>query len=75
MRKLLLLLASLACLPLARAQQPAKKPLDHTVYDRWESVTSQKISNNGKYVLYQVKPQQATARSTSKPVATALYGR
>ncbi|WP_022824619.1 alpha/beta hydrolase family protein [Hymenobacter norwichensis] len=58
MRKLLLLFAGLAYLPPALAQQPAKKPLDHTVYDRWESVTSQKISNNGKYVLYQVKPQQ-----------------
>jgi dipeptidyl aminopeptidase/acylaminoacyl peptidase len=42
----------------AVAQQAPKKPLDHSVYDKWESVANQKISHNGKYVLYQVKPQQ-----------------
>ncbi|WP_035561732.1 alpha/beta hydrolase family protein [Hymenobacter sp. IS2118] len=58
MTKLLFLFACLVCLQPASAQQAPKKPLDHTVYDRWESVANQKISNNGKYVLYQVKPQQ-----------------
>ncbi|QDA58746.1 S9 family peptidase [Hymenobacter jejuensis] len=55
-------LSLLACLAVGFqtvvAQQPAKKPLDHSVYDQWQSVVNQKISNNGKYVLFQVKPQQ-----------------
>ena len=58
MHKLLLLLTCSVLLRPALAQQASKKPLDHSVYDRWESVTNQKISDNGKYVLYQVKPQQ-----------------
>ncbi|GAA3965629.1 alpha/beta hydrolase family protein [Hymenobacter antarcticus] len=58
MPKLLLLLACFVCLHPAVAQQVAKKPLDHSVYDSWESVANQKISSNGKYVLFQVKPQQ-----------------
>ncbi|MBC6989043.1 prolyl oligopeptidase family serine peptidase [Hymenobacter sp. BT491] len=55
-------LSLLACLAVGFqtvvAQQPAKKPLDHSVYDQWQSVVNQKISNNGKYVLFQVRPQQ-----------------
>jgi hypothetical protein len=58
MHKLVLALFSLALLQPASAQQVSKKPLDHSVYDKWESVANPKISNNGKYVLYQVKPQQ-----------------
>ncbi|RZK30333.1 MAG: hypothetical protein EOO63_07010 [Hymenobacter sp.] len=57
MPKYLILLAGLAAVP-AAAQQAPKKPLDHTVYDQWQSVANQKISDNGKYVLFQVKPQQ-----------------
>ncbi|UOQ99602.1 prolyl oligopeptidase family serine peptidase [Hymenobacter sp. 5317J-9] len=58
MPKSILLAAALVCQLPALAQQAPKKPLDHTVYDRWESVVNPKISNNGKFVLYQVKPQQ-----------------
>ena len=58
MRNPLLLLACLLGLQPAWAQQAPKKPLDHTVYDQWQSVTNQQISNNGKYVLYQVRRQQ-----------------
>ena len=57
MPKYLILFAGLAATP-ALAQQAPKKPLDHTVYDQWQSVANQKISDNGKYVLFQVKPQQ-----------------
>ncbi|MDB5234819.1 MAG: peptidase, partial [Hymenobacter sp.] len=58
MNKLVLLFACLVGLQKAQAQQVSKKPLDHSVYDKWETVVNQKISQNGKYVLYQVKPQQ-----------------
>ena len=56
-KPVLLIAALIGQLP-ALAQQAPKKPLDHSVYDRWESVINQKISANGKYVLYQVRPQQ-----------------
>ena len=58
MHKLLLSFALVACQLPALAQQAPKKPLDHSVYDAWESIANQKISPNGKYVLFQVKPQQ-----------------
>jgi len=57
MSNYLLLLAGLASWP-ALGQQAPKKPLDHSVYDQWQSVANHKISHNGKYVLFQVKPQQ-----------------
>lgn len=35
-----------------------KKPLDHTVYDQWQAVSDKKISNDGKWLVYTVNPQQ-----------------
>jgi len=35
-----------------------KKPLDHTVYDNWKSIGERMISNDGKYVVYSVNPQE-----------------
>ena len=35
-----------------------KKPLDHSVYDSWQSVGQKLISNDGKWVLYTVTPQE-----------------
>lgn len=35
-----------------------KKPLDHTVYDGWQSVAQPVISNDGKWVVYMVNPQE-----------------
>ncbi len=35
-----------------------KKPLDHSVYDGWKSVGERLISNDGKYVVYTVNPQE-----------------
>lgn len=29
-----------------------KKPLDHSVYDQWESIGERKVSDNGKWVAY-----------------------
>ena len=58
MSKLILLFAGLLGQLPALAQQAPKKPLDHSVYDKWENVANPKISPNGRYVLYQVKPQQ-----------------
>jgi len=60
MHKYLFLLGGLASLP-ALAQQAPKKPIDAAAYDQWQSVARQRISDNGKYVLYQVRPQQGDA--------------
>jgi dipeptidyl aminopeptidase/acylaminoacyl peptidase len=35
-----------------------KKPIDHTVYDGWQSIQERQISNDGKYVAYTVNPQE-----------------
>lgn len=38
-----------------------KKPLDHSVYDGWKSVIEKMISNDGKFVVYTVVPQEGDA--------------
>ncbi len=35
-----------------------KKPLDHSVYDSWNSIRQRSISDNGKYVAFTVGPQE-----------------
>ena len=35
-----------------------KKPLDHTVYDGWQSIGERMISNDGKWVVYSINPQE-----------------
>ena len=35
-----------------------KKPLDHSVYDGWQSIADRSVSNDGKYVVYAVNPQE-----------------
>ena len=62
MHRFLFLFACLLGLQPVFAQQGPKKPLDHSVYDQWQSVANPRISPNGKYVLFQVKPQQGQAR-------------
>lgn len=50
------------CIPLgfllAFAAHAQKKPLDHTVYDSWQTISSPYISKSGKFVLFQVSPQE-----------------
>ncbi|MCQ6956675.1 S9 family peptidase [Mucilaginibacter aquariorum] len=60
MKKLLLpalLLFSLC----ADAQKASKKPLDQSVYDGWQSITNEHISNDGKRIVYVIKPQEGDA--------------
>jgi dipeptidyl aminopeptidase/acylaminoacyl peptidase len=62
MRKFLPLFALIAvCNQLSAQQRASKKPLGHSVYDTWQSVASERISDDGKWVAYVVKPQQADA--------------
>src|SRR5690606_34982478 len=37
---------------------PHKTPLDHEVYDGWQSISSANISKNGKYVYLLVSPRE-----------------
>lgn len=46
---------------LVQAAWAQKKPLDHTVYDGWQSIAEKQISNNGKYVVYTIAPQEGDA--------------
>ncbi len=48
----------LAALLFSAAIWAQKKPLDHTVYDGWQSIADRQISNDGKYVAYSVNPQE-----------------
>jgi hypothetical protein len=56
MRKnLVVLFYLLICCFITNAQ---KKPLDHSVYDSWQNIGERWISNDGKYVVYAVNPQE-----------------
>src|SRR6266496_3215217 len=35
-----------------------KKPLDHSVYDSWQSIGERMISNDGQWVVYTINPQE-----------------
>lgn len=38
-----------------------KKPLDHGVYDHWQSISSSGISTDGRFIYYIVSPQEGDA--------------
>ncbi|MCW3088831.1 MAG: acylaminoacyl-peptidase [Sediminibacterium sp.] len=46
-----------------------KKPLDHSVYDGWQSIAERSISNDGKYVTYAVNPQEGDGVLVIRSVA------
>ena len=60
MKKLLLPVLVLLALG-ASAQKVAKKPIDHSVYDSWQSIANERISNDGKWIVYVIKPQEGDA--------------
>jgi dipeptidyl aminopeptidase/acylaminoacyl peptidase len=43
---------------ISAAATAQKKPLDHSVYDGWQSIGERAISNDGKFVAYAVNPQE-----------------
>ncbi len=46
-----------------------KKPLDHSVYDSWKSIGEKLISNDGKFVVYTVNPQEGDGELVIQHVA------
>jgi len=49
---------SLCLLAIAASCLAEKKPLDHSVYDRWNSITGTALSENGAFLLYSLAPQE-----------------
>ena len=48
----------LPCLLLPLVLQAQKKPLDHSVFDSWQSVANPSVSASGKVISYEVNPQE-----------------
>ena len=48
--------------PFALFAQVQKRPLNASDYDRWQSVRSEKISNDGRWIAYQVDPQDGNGQ-------------
>ncbi|MCK8492806.1 prolyl oligopeptidase family serine peptidase [Spirosoma sp. RP8] len=42
--------------------QTTKRPLNAGDYDRWQSVRSEKLSNDGRWIAYQIDPQEGDGR-------------
>ena len=59
-----LLLSFLFSFPLFAQIQ--KRPLTAAEYDRWQSVKSEKISDDGHWITYQIDPQDGDGRSGSR---------
>jgi dipeptidyl aminopeptidase/acylaminoacyl peptidase len=47
-----------------------KRPLNHHDYDGWKSITSQKLSNNGKFLAYGLFPQDGDGLVVIRNLAT-----
>jgi dipeptidyl aminopeptidase/acylaminoacyl peptidase len=47
-----------------------KKPLTHDVYDGWKSVNERMISNDGKYAVYAINPQEGDGELTIHNLST-----
>lgn len=59
--KKLVVFGLLAIQPLTNAVWAQKKPLDHSVYDTWQTLGQKQISKNGKWIIYGIKPQEGDA--------------
>jgi dipeptidyl aminopeptidase/acylaminoacyl peptidase len=54
----------------SQAFSQSKKPLDHSVYDGWKSIGERLISNDGKYIVYTVVPQEGDGELVIQHFAT-----
>lgn len=54
--------SSLSLLSLISVAFAQKKPLDHSVYDSWQSVSESTISNDGKFISYMVNVQEGDGK-------------
>ncbi len=47
----------MSCVLVALSVQAQKKPLNHSVYDSWQRITDEKLTNDGKFAVYAITPQ------------------
>jgi hypothetical protein len=59
--RLAVLATVLFCSHHAYAQDTAKRPLDHDVYDGWRSIAGQQLSDDGVWILYVLEPREGDA--------------
>ncbi|WP_262246566.1 S9 family peptidase [Parapedobacter soli] len=52
-----------------------KKPLDHSVYDGWETIDSAAISDDGRFIYYLVSPQAGDGRLVVTDPDNRQHGR
>ena len=57
------------CLVTCSFAQP-KRPLQHSDYDGWRSIVSQKLSNDGKFLAYGVFPQEGDGEVVIRNLVT-----
>src|SRR5688572_68027 len=62
-------LAFALCLVTAALAQN-KRPINHHDYDGWRSITSQRLSNDGKWVAYGVFPQDGDGEVVIRNLVT-----
>ena len=62
--------ASALLLFVALASAQTKRPLTHRDYDGWKSITSQKLSNDGKFLAYGLFPQDGDGEVIIRNLAT-----
>jgi hypothetical protein len=55
---------------LSIAVHAQKNPLDHTVYDQWQSIKDVVLSNDGNWMTYTVNPQEGDATLFVKHLKT-----
>ncbi|MCK4464605.1 MAG: S9 family peptidase [Bacteroidales bacterium] len=60
MKKKIILIISFAVFVFnfVSGQQNGKIPLDHSVYDSWKDIRNTIISNDGKWISYEINPQK-----------------
>lgn len=63
------LLCAAVLLSIAVAQT-AKRPLNHRDYDRWKSISSQRLSNDGQFLAYGLFPQDGDGEVVIRNLVT-----
>jgi dienelactone hydrolase len=58
------------CLLLIGSIRAQKKPLDPSVYDKWESIGERILSNDGKWLVYTIAQQEGDTRLIIKGIGT-----
>src|SRR5262245_9154535 len=51
------------------AQGPAKRALTHNDYDSWRSIQSQRLSPDGRFIVYALVPQDGDAEVVARNLA------